>query len=261
MTMMLAGLFLRGLFGGILHGSASLKTSPPGIGVHSGRPARPVPSPKRPDTFNFGPARPNINFGPCRAGPRADPSAHGPARIQINVPGFKRVARNTRLGPKHGCWSAGCRITLRGCTGGGRTSPETPSWDGVVEAWSESGARPLGAVSEAWSAGHRGGGRQGKVAVALDAWTVAARCRAGGAGRLDRGRRGKVAVAVATGGARAGGAGPWRRPTGRRTGGRELGARDLVVACVLGLLAEQECKTPKAKPKWASCRPWAEEAK
>jgi hypothetical protein len=42
-----------------------------------------------------------------------------------------------------------------------------------VVAIGQSGARPLGAVSEAWSARHRGGGRQGKVAVALDAWTVA----------------------------------------------------------------------------------------
>ena len=41
------------------------------IGVHSGRPARPGPSPKRPVLFEFraGPAR--LNFGPCRAGPWA----------------------------------------------------------------------------------------------------------------------------------------------------------------------------------------------
>jgi hypothetical protein len=62
-----------------------------GIGVHSA--ARPGPSPKRSDTFNFGPVRPIIKFGPCRAGPRADPSAHGPARIELNVSGFKRAAR------------------------------------------------------------------------------------------------------------------------------------------------------------------------
>jgi hypothetical protein len=39
------------------------------IGVHSGRPARPDPSPKRPVLFEFraGPAR--LNFGSCRAGP------------------------------------------------------------------------------------------------------------------------------------------------------------------------------------------------
>jgi hypothetical protein len=63
------------------------------IGVHSGRPARPDPSPKRLGTFNFGSARLIIKFGPCRAGPRADPSAHGPARIELNVPGFKRATR------------------------------------------------------------------------------------------------------------------------------------------------------------------------
>jgi hypothetical protein len=41
------------------------------IGVHSGRPARPDPSPKRPELFEFraGPAR--LNFGSCRAGPWA----------------------------------------------------------------------------------------------------------------------------------------------------------------------------------------------
>jgi hypothetical protein len=41
------------------------------IGVHSGRPARPGPSPKRPVLFEFraGPAR--LNFGSCRAGPWA----------------------------------------------------------------------------------------------------------------------------------------------------------------------------------------------
>ena len=41
------------------------------IGVHSGRPARPGSSPKRPVLFEFraGPAR--LNFGPCRAGPWA----------------------------------------------------------------------------------------------------------------------------------------------------------------------------------------------
>jgi hypothetical protein len=66
------------------------------IGVHSGRPARPGPSPKRPGTFNFGPGRPNINFGSCRAGPRADPSAHGPAHISLNVSCFKRAARNKK---------------------------------------------------------------------------------------------------------------------------------------------------------------------
>jgi hypothetical protein len=39
------------------------------IGVHSGRPAWPGPSPKRLVLFEFraGPAR--LNFGPCRAGP------------------------------------------------------------------------------------------------------------------------------------------------------------------------------------------------
>jgi hypothetical protein len=45
--------------------------------------------PKGPSTFNFGPARPNIKFGSCCAGPRANPSAHGPTRIQLNVSGFK----------------------------------------------------------------------------------------------------------------------------------------------------------------------------
>ena len=41
------------------------------IGVHSGRPARHGPRPKRPVLFEFraGPAR--LNFGPCRAGPWA----------------------------------------------------------------------------------------------------------------------------------------------------------------------------------------------
>jgi hypothetical protein len=41
------------------------------IGVHSGHPARPGPSPKRPVLFEFwaGPTR--LNFGPCRAGPWA----------------------------------------------------------------------------------------------------------------------------------------------------------------------------------------------
>jgi hypothetical protein len=64
------------------------------IGVHSGRPARPGPSPKRPVLFEFraGPAR--LNFGPCRAGPRAKPSAHGPARNCLNVSGLFRAARN-----------------------------------------------------------------------------------------------------------------------------------------------------------------------
>jgi hypothetical protein len=65
----------------------------PGIGVHSGRPARPGPSPKKPGTFNFGPGRPNINFGPCRAGPRAEPPARGPARYYLNVSGSIRAAR------------------------------------------------------------------------------------------------------------------------------------------------------------------------
>jgi hypothetical protein len=69
------------------------KSCIPSIGVHSGRPARPGPSPKKPGTFNFGPARPNINFGPCRAGPRAEPSARGPARYYLNVPGSIRAAR------------------------------------------------------------------------------------------------------------------------------------------------------------------------
>jgi hypothetical protein len=64
-----------------------------GIGVHSGRLAQPGPSPKKLDTFNFGPARPRIKFGSCRAGPRADPSAHNPARISLNVPCFKRAAQ------------------------------------------------------------------------------------------------------------------------------------------------------------------------
>jgi hypothetical protein len=87
------------------------------IGVHSGRPARPGPSPKRPSTFNFGPARPSIKFGPCRA-------AHGPAHISLNVPCFKRAARikkrpeikkarNTHFGPEIHIWAPKCKIEPR----------------------------------------------------------------------------------------------------------------------------------------------------
>jgi hypothetical protein len=76
---------------------------PTRIGVHSGRPARPGPSPKRPVLFEFraGPAR--LNFGPCRAGPWASPSAHGPARNCLNVPGLFRAARNYKS-PKFIFW-------------------------------------------------------------------------------------------------------------------------------------------------------------
>jgi hypothetical protein len=74
-----------------------------GIGVHSGRSARPGPSPKRPVLFEFraGPAR--LNFGPCRAGPWASPSAHGPARNCLNVPGLFRAPRNYKS-PKFIFW-------------------------------------------------------------------------------------------------------------------------------------------------------------
>jgi hypothetical protein len=73
------------------------------IGVHLGRPARPGPSPKRPVLFEFraGPAR--LNFGPCRAGPWAYPSAHGPARNCLNVPGLFWAARNYKS-PKFTLW-------------------------------------------------------------------------------------------------------------------------------------------------------------
>jgi hypothetical protein len=81
----------------IIHRTVRCSSRVTAIGVHSGHPARPGPSPKRPDTFNFGPARPSIKFGPCRAGPRTDPSAHGPAHISLNVSCFKRAARNKKM--------------------------------------------------------------------------------------------------------------------------------------------------------------------
>jgi hypothetical protein len=53
--------------GGVL--AAVLSTA--GIGVHSGRPAQPGPSPKRSVLFEFRPGPARLNFGPCRAGPWA----------------------------------------------------------------------------------------------------------------------------------------------------------------------------------------------
>jgi hypothetical protein len=41
------------------------------IGVHSGRPARPGPSLKRPVLFEFCAGSAHLNFGPCRSGPWA----------------------------------------------------------------------------------------------------------------------------------------------------------------------------------------------
>jgi hypothetical protein len=43
----------------------------PEICVHSGRPARSGPSPKRPILFEFRTGLARLNFGPCRAGTRA----------------------------------------------------------------------------------------------------------------------------------------------------------------------------------------------
>ena len=108
----------------LARGPPQATDTPPAIGVHSGRPARPGPSPKRPSTFNFGPARPSIKFGPCRAGSRADPSAHGPAHISLNEPCYKRAARNkkrpeikkarnTHFGPEIHIWAPKCKIEPR----------------------------------------------------------------------------------------------------------------------------------------------------
>jgi hypothetical protein len=70
----LAAVF-QGEFTRLYNNRQAVGTRDPGswLGVHSGRPARPGPSPKRSVLFEFraGPAR--LNFGPCRAGPRPGP--------------------------------------------------------------------------------------------------------------------------------------------------------------------------------------------
>jgi hypothetical protein len=73
------------------------------IGVHSGRLARPSPSPKRPVFFEFRASPARLNFMPCRADPWAYPSAHGPTRNCLNVSGSFRAARNYKS-PKFTLW-------------------------------------------------------------------------------------------------------------------------------------------------------------